>query len=194
MLKTKEENPNGLHLKYIISKADGSKIDPSAEYFVLRLDEKGDKEHVEASKVAILAYADMISNVDLANDIRKKYGPTLPATRERITFKNEFEIKPILLPYGLEGAEYDPYFFEDTGDPNESPMWEIWNNFEQIDSETIDTDLEKGYSEISVILVRKSDNKLFEGTYIYSPYTGYRADNLTLVEVFPRMKLVTEYV
>lgn len=37
-LPTKEENPNGLHQRYNVTKADGSPTDPNAVYFVLRID------------------------------------------------------------------------------------------------------------------------------------------------------------
>lgn len=32
------QDPRGLYQKYVVSKADGSEIDPEAVYFVLRLD------------------------------------------------------------------------------------------------------------------------------------------------------------
>ncbi len=36
--KTAEENPKGLHQKYIVSYSNGKPVDPDAVYFVLRLD------------------------------------------------------------------------------------------------------------------------------------------------------------
>ena len=37
-----EENPNGLHGRYIVTKASGEPVDERAIYFVLRLDQHGD--------------------------------------------------------------------------------------------------------------------------------------------------------
>lgn len=37
-LPTHEQNPNGLHQKYIIAKSNGEPVDPNAQYLVLRLD------------------------------------------------------------------------------------------------------------------------------------------------------------
>lgn len=75
MIPPKENNPDGYHLKYNVTKADGRPVDPNAEYFVLRLDEGGDPVHVEACRVAILHYADCITPhiPDLANDLYDKY-------------------------------------------------------------------------------------------------------------------------
>ena len=51
-------NPDGLHQRYIVHKADGSPVDPMATYFVLRLDAKGrDWLHVKACRAAARAYA-----------------------------------------------------------------------------------------------------------------------------------------
>lgn len=76
-LPTHEENPKGLHAKYVISKTNGMPVDPEAEYFVLRLDDQGDKEHVEACRTAILEYARKIEHFipDLASDLINRYGP-----------------------------------------------------------------------------------------------------------------------
>ena len=67
----------GFLKKYKISKADGSALDPNAEYFVLRLDDAGkDPKHVHACRMAILEYANLISDhlPLLSDDIKKKYG------------------------------------------------------------------------------------------------------------------------
>lgn len=61
MLKTKSENPNGLHLRYIVQKADGTSVDDDAVYFVLRLDRGGsDKMHLQACRVAAIEYAKFV--------------------------------------------------------------------------------------------------------------------------------------
>lgn len=75
MLKSKEENPMGLHHRYNVKKADGTPVDPENEYFLLKLKGKGSKGHIEASRKAILKYADEIEfhKPKLANDIREKY-------------------------------------------------------------------------------------------------------------------------
>jgi len=76
MIPTKDENPEGLHLRYIVTKANGKQVDPEAEYFVLRLDLKGDdKDHIFACRKAIQVYADHINEAipELAADLRKRY-------------------------------------------------------------------------------------------------------------------------
>lgn len=66
----------GLYQKYEISRTDGNEIDPDNEYFVLKLDGKGDVKHIDASRVAILTYADEIEDhkPELAKDLRARYG------------------------------------------------------------------------------------------------------------------------
>ena len=77
MLLTKEENPDGLYQKYIISKTNGKPIDKNAEYFILRLDSGGnDKKHIEACRKAVLAYANEIKEhlPKLSEDLIARYG------------------------------------------------------------------------------------------------------------------------
>lgn len=51
----------GLYQKYIISKVDGSPVDPSAVYFVLRLDNGcKDRVHLDACRYAALVYSSQI--------------------------------------------------------------------------------------------------------------------------------------
>lgn len=76
MIPTAQQNPAGLHLRYIISKTNGEPVDDNAEYFVLRLDENGDdKEHIKAGRIGVLAYAEAIKHhlPQLANDIIERY-------------------------------------------------------------------------------------------------------------------------
>lgn len=54
---------NGIHGKYIIKKADGSRIDPEACYFILRLDTD------EAAQAAARAYAEATENEELSDDL-----------------------------------------------------------------------------------------------------------------------------
>lgn len=64
-MPTKEENPDGLHGRYVISKADGSPVDPDAVYFVLRLDSGGsDHKHVAACRAALEAYGDKLDELE----------------------------------------------------------------------------------------------------------------------------------
>jgi hypothetical protein len=49
----------GLFSKYIIQKADGSPVDPGAQYFVLRLDTD------KAARIAIRAYIQELSDEDV---------------------------------------------------------------------------------------------------------------------------------
>lgn len=85
-LPTKEENPKGLHAKYLIKKFAGftrnggepvfTDVDKDAEYFVLRLDLKAkDLNHVRACRLAIHSYADAIEPTipELAKDLKERY-------------------------------------------------------------------------------------------------------------------------
>jgi len=89
-LPTIEENPKGLHAKYLIKKFVGFKrtgffevykpvfkaVDKDAEYFVLRLDLKAkDLNHVKACRIAIHSYANAIEATipELAKDLRERY-------------------------------------------------------------------------------------------------------------------------
>ena len=56
------DNKTGLYGKFNISKADGSPIDPEADYFVLRLD--GDTPYAEASRQAALEFAAAIAKIN----------------------------------------------------------------------------------------------------------------------------------
>lgn len=66
----------GLINKYIISKTDGSPVDPDAKYFILRLDPNGNKEHVIACRKAINTYLQAIREYlpELSHDLYKLYG------------------------------------------------------------------------------------------------------------------------
>ena len=67
----------GLKLKYLLTKVDGSLVDSDADYFILKLNSKT-RWHREASIKAILAYADSVKQdaPQLSADIIKKYGCT----------------------------------------------------------------------------------------------------------------------
>jgi NTP pyrophosphatase (non-canonical NTP hydrolase) len=74
-LPTPEENPAGLHGRYRITKANGDPVDPSAEYFVLRLDHAADFAHLSACRAALALYANAIEpNLpQLANELRERH-------------------------------------------------------------------------------------------------------------------------
>jgi hypothetical protein len=58
MIPGKDQNPDGLHQRYNVTKADGSPTDPNAVYFVLRLDSGGsDPKHIAACRQAARVYA-----------------------------------------------------------------------------------------------------------------------------------------
>jgi len=58
LLPTQQENPDGLHGRYWIRKADGRLCDPDAVYFVLRLDNGGsDQAHIKAGRFAARMYS-----------------------------------------------------------------------------------------------------------------------------------------
>jgi len=48
---------NGLYNKYVITRSDGSPIDPENQYFVLKISGKGDEAHIKASRAGALRYA-----------------------------------------------------------------------------------------------------------------------------------------
>lgn len=75
-MKTEKIRKKGLYGKYIISKSDGSEVDPKAQYFVLRLDEnQKDENHLRACRKAIKIYAKEIERTlpFLAQDLKKMY-------------------------------------------------------------------------------------------------------------------------
>lgn len=86
----KEDNPKGLHAKYLIKKFSHMKevgwltdepvfvdVDPGSEYFVLRLyDKQKDQKHRQACITALLAYAKAIKDhlPELSKDLIERYG------------------------------------------------------------------------------------------------------------------------
>lgn len=75
-IPSEQENPKGLHQRYIISKTSGEPVDESAEYFVLRLDGGGDDQiHIAACRQAVLTYAEAIKDhlPELSVDLKKRY-------------------------------------------------------------------------------------------------------------------------
>ena len=75
-IPTQQENPNGLYLRYNVTKTNGEPVDEKAEYFVLRLDEGGDDiKHIKACRKAIRVYAKKIKKhlPQLSKDLLKRY-------------------------------------------------------------------------------------------------------------------------
>lgn len=116
-MKTRLENPKGLHQRYVIRKIElapnplfsptaktsqvvdnksqyitvTAPVNKDAEYFVLRLDDmQSDPFHKEACVMAINAYADSIEPhiPKLAADIRKKY-PIIKPSGQAFNFDND---------------------------------------------------------------------------------------------------------
>lgn len=76
MIPTREENPNGLHQRYVVSKTSENPVDEGAEYFVLRVDKNGkDPKHVAACRKAVLKYAEEIADhlPELSKDLINRY-------------------------------------------------------------------------------------------------------------------------
>ena len=101
--------------------------------------------------------------------------------REKIEL-TEFEIAPILYEYACEDDEYSEFYDED-GEIIGNP---IWNQFEIVEDNMIDYDLDKCYEFMEVIVQRKSDKKYFKGEYVQSSYRGNEYEAV-LIEVFPRI-------
>lgn len=77
MIPTQEQNPKGLHQRYVVSKTSGEPVDETAEYFILRLDSGGsDPKHINACRKAVLTYANEIKEhlPELSRDLIDRYG------------------------------------------------------------------------------------------------------------------------
>lgn len=96
---------DGLIHKYNIQKTNGEPLDEGSEYFVLRLDKGGDREHVIACRKAITAYANHIVDTlpELANDLMDLYG----SYRSIMTVKEigENDIKVVMAQWDMEPHE-----------------------------------------------------------------------------------------
>jgi hypothetical protein len=64
MKPSPEDKRDGLKSKYQIAHADGTPVDPNAQYFVLRLDYHTDCDdvHVGACRMAARTYADIVAD------------------------------------------------------------------------------------------------------------------------------------
>lgn len=91
----------GLYGKYIVSKADGTPIDPSADYFVLRLDSD------PAAREAALRYADACDNTALAAQLRERVnrcvgGESIDELLFETTQHEATKIRNILMKGGIK--------------------------------------------------------------------------------------------
>ncbi len=88
-IKTKDENPDGLHLRYEINPLH-EQWDPSAMYFVLRLDAGAlDRVHLAACRSALRVYATIVGRagrVKLEHDI----ATTLNILQEQFNAQNPY--------------------------------------------------------------------------------------------------------
>lgn len=102
-IPTQLENEAGLHQRYYIQKVVRQpvefmgepcedqlvlrEVDPTAEYFVMRLDAGGkDQKHIEACRIGVLAYANAIADhlPELSKDLIERYPPTSPSKEQSI--------------------------------------------------------------------------------------------------------------
>ena len=70
------EKPDGLYRKYKIERTDGTLINPENEYFILKVKGVGDQKHIDASRKAVITYAEEIRRElpELANELFISYG------------------------------------------------------------------------------------------------------------------------
>jgi hypothetical protein len=81
-----QDNPNGLHQRYRVTKLNGEPTDPMATYFVLRLDHFGrDGQHIAACREAARTYCDYIDDLgDDANPILQSVAKQLRTVVENL--------------------------------------------------------------------------------------------------------------
>ena len=106
----------GLYRKYYIKKITNrcgeislEDVNKDAEYFVLRLDDDGDKKHVDACRKAVLKYAEEIKDhlPELSKDLFKRYGGEMNRVNEKDPemFKELSKEIEILKSMGLGDTE-----------------------------------------------------------------------------------------
>lgn len=71
-----------LYHKYIVSKSDGSPVDPDAQYFLLRIDTD------PAAQIALLVYADRIEAEDTALAVQLRAWVSSARGGREVTPKN----------------------------------------------------------------------------------------------------------
>lgn len=81
LLPEAKDNPNGLHRKYVVSKANGDPINPNAIYFVLRLDgHSEDVFHFDACRFAAKAYVERVG--ELYDICKSEIDHLIPVAKE----------------------------------------------------------------------------------------------------------------
>lgn len=91
-LQPKSENPNGLHQRYIVTKADGSPVDPNAIYFVMRLDSGGkDPTHIEAGRDAACEWADRIQSMGKKSEHLHQTAREIRSMVEKMWFDDQYK-------------------------------------------------------------------------------------------------------
>ena len=75
MVPTKEENPNGFHRKYAVTRLDGKPLPDDAEFVVLRVDKGTDPNFRDAALEAIQVFAREIfpHNEQMAVEMLERY-------------------------------------------------------------------------------------------------------------------------
>lgn len=94
-----KDRMRGLYQKYRVEKSDGSPTDPSAEYFVLRLDKNDAWGFACRRAILFLAYDEIIQKMypKLADDIIARYGEKAPDPQPQYRqFKDAVEAIPFL--------------------------------------------------------------------------------------------------
>ena len=110
---TSQPEKEGLKLKYLLTKVDGSPVGPDGDYFIIKLNSKT-RWHQEASIKAILAYAESVKNdaPQLAVDIITKYGCASHSNAsERDKVLNEIEEYLPNLERSYMGEQVDTYIY-----------------------------------------------------------------------------------
>lgn len=119
-LPSKEENPEGLYGKYTILKSDGTPIPEEQEFFVLRLDEWCEPNHLKACREAVLKYAEEIHSYlpKLSEDIQKRWR----SLKEERQF-TELSVKRIDTMMEEVFKEVYGYLYKDGGYDNGYETW-----------------------------------------------------------------------
>lgn len=108
-MKTEEENPEGLHQKYNISRYDGKPIPEGDEFFVLKIAGKGQSKHRDACITALETYILHIedSAPQLAKDLQEYIN-----NHEWFEDQEEYQCDTCGVYYDIdESSADDPYSF-----------------------------------------------------------------------------------
>ena len=111
---------------------------------------------------------------------------------ERETIKiSEYMMAPLVNDFAFDSKEYSHNFDRD-GRMLDTEETRFWKDFDFVEDELMNDDIEDGYVQFLVILHKLSTNQYFK-TY----YTNYSNDNwdysTMLMEVFPKQIMTTIY-